>query len=186
MMSSLLSNRFAIAHPPQFPPPKMPSASAFVVWDAIRKFDSHAVRLGGKKFSTDKLNLTNVHSFSASGLAQPRALGIHAVPKKGGNPKEPANLVLTTKSAKVDKTKTKAGKKKGVKAGKTKSTSSTILGVRPPRARARARPREHARVFYRSPAAFRLRARESIASRPSAPPLPPRRLARRRPSSSRC
>ena len=50
--------------------------SAFVVWDAIRKFDSRSVRLAGKNFSKDKLNLTNEHSFAASSSAHKNAVGI--------------------------------------------------------------------------------------------------------------
>lgn len=88
--------------------------SSFVVWDSLRKFDSHAVRLGGKTFSTDPLNLTAVHSFSASGVAQTRAIGIRAIAKADKADKSTPIVAVT--------------RRKSVKNAKT---AQTRLGVRP-------------------------------------------------------
>jgi hypothetical protein len=58
--------------------------SAQIVWDAVRANSSFKrVSLGRDVLSADPLNLTNTHSFKASGIAQPKALGVVAVSRKG-------------------------------------------------------------------------------------------------------
>jgi hypothetical protein len=79
--------------------------SAFVVWDSIRKFDSRSVRLAGKNFSTDKLNLTNEHSFAASSSSHKNAVGI-TTDAKG---KIVALTAVSTKASKPKKAVAKTG-----------------------------------------------------------------------------
>ena len=87
----------------------MSSASSFVVWDVIRKFDSKAVKLADKRFSTDANNLTGMHSYTASGFAQ-AAVGMRAVPKKKMGAKEPAPIVaFKSAKGKIAATKTRLG-----------------------------------------------------------------------------
>lgn len=76
-------------------------ASTAVVWDVLRNHDAFLVRKDGVSFSRDPLNLTNKHSYAASGVSQPKAVGINLEArktKKGGSRRV---IVLSTKSKKV-------------------------------------------------------------------------------------
>ncbi|KXS10175.1 hypothetical protein M427DRAFT_139944 [Gonapodya prolifera JEL478] len=55
--------------------------SADLVWLIIRKNNSFLVKRNGIVLSREPGNLTNTHSFSASGLANPKVLGLLAIPR---------------------------------------------------------------------------------------------------------
>ena len=59
--------------------------SAHVVWDIVRRESSFLRKSHGVELSADPLNLTGSNSFSASGLAQTKALGLKLTTSaKGG------------------------------------------------------------------------------------------------------
>jgi len=95
----------------------MSLASASVVWDLVRKFDSatikkggHSLKKGGIKFTTEPLSLTNLHTFKDSGRAQAKAVGMTTKGKK---------IVLVIKN--------KAGKnKKGAVRKVTRESGVTV------------------------------------------------------------
>ena len=73
--------------------------SNFLIWETVRKSDSRAIKKSVGTFSSDPLNLSNLHSFSSTSVAQGKALGIS---QKGGK------TLLTVKVAGGEKTPSKS------------------------------------------------------------------------------
>jgi hypothetical protein len=76
-------------------------AAPQVIWDILRNNDSFLVRKTGVTFSRDPKNLTNIHSYAASGLAQPKAVGVQLVAAKTKAGKATSRIVLTQTTKKV-------------------------------------------------------------------------------------
>eukprot|EP00898_Chlorokybus_atmophyticus_P007518 jgi/Chlat1/7768/Chrsp66S00570 len=63
--------------------------SSALVWELVKGHNAFVVRQGGHSnaavtFSREPLNLTNRHSFSASGLANTKAVGVDFAPDNAG------------------------------------------------------------------------------------------------------
>ncbi len=55
-----------------------------LIWELIKNNNAFLVKRNGVCFSTEKQNLTNVHSYKFSGLANKRAVGVELVQTKKG------------------------------------------------------------------------------------------------------
>jgi len=56
--------------------------SSAVQWELLKKSNRFLVKRNGVQFSSDPLNVTNVHSFKYSGLANSKAVGVNVVNNK--------------------------------------------------------------------------------------------------------
>ncbi|KAI9303985.1 ribosomal protein L28e [Cunninghamella echinulata] len=82
--------------------------SSALVWELIKKNNSFIVKRDGVQFSKEPTNLTNVHSFKYSGIANEKAVGIQAAPrgvkvitkkaKKANSPAKAINSVVIAKT----------------------------------------------------------------------------------------
>ena len=111
------------------------------MWETIRKSDSRSVKKAARTFSTDPLNVTGLHNYASSGLAQSKAVGIKAVQPKGA---KAARFVLATKVVALANKPKKSIKtaKMGVRAalGRPRSSPGPLGGgIKALRLRARAR-----------------------------------------------
>lgn len=59
---------------------KIPSE---VVWQLTKKYNSFLVKFNGQQFSTDPLNLTNLHNSSSAGLSNNQSIGLHGAKTQG-------------------------------------------------------------------------------------------------------
>ncbi|CAO3638607.1 unnamed protein product [Cunninghamella blakesleeana] len=82
--------------------------SSALVWELIKKNNSFLVKKDGVQFSTEANNLTNVHSFKYSGIANAKAVGIQSATrgikvitkktKKANSPAKAVNSVVIAKT----------------------------------------------------------------------------------------
>ncbi|SAM05981.1 hypothetical protein [Absidia glauca] len=82
--------------------------SSALVWELIKNNNSFLVKRAGLQLSSEPANLTNLHSFKYSGLANDKTVAIQAAPrgvkvttkkvKKASSPAKSANSVVISKS----------------------------------------------------------------------------------------
>ncbi|KAI8335521.1 ribosomal protein L28e [Chlamydoabsidia padenii] len=82
--------------------------SSALVWELIKNNNSFLVKRAGLQLSSEPANLTNLHSFKYSGLANEKTVAIQAAPrgikvttkkaKKANSPAKSVNSVVISKS----------------------------------------------------------------------------------------